>query len=237
MAALTEFLPYVMPYTSGCGDAVAVLALQNAVNEFCDQSNILQERLTPRELLDSDTVVGEFEAALFAGLTVNGALHYPILSAGSARFTAPLPANLRPLRLLAVEADGVILRPIAAEYVNRASGWEATGGPRFFSSLPGKVPRLLPVPTLAVTPLTVTLSLTTVSSGTDVPDILFAEYREPIAAGALARVLRTPGRSYTDLRLAAEAERTFRHGWAMARAGATRGRTTASLVATGAPWA
>ena len=212
MKALSVFFPYVLPYVMGCPKATVRRALVDAAIEFCETTQLVQQTLDV-----ADTEQGNVECALF-------------------------PPRYQAVAMpLKVWFKGNLLSPAADAHVQAVQTYNAepvgveitTGDPREYFALGANKLGLYPVPesTEAGT-ITVRAALKPTRSATQLEDVLFEDWAEVIAAGALMRLHQTAGQPWSDAVQAVARERAFRVGMNRARIEASRGRTRGELRVT-----
>ncbi len=98
-----------------------------------------------------------------------------------------------------------------------------TGTPKAVTATTALSIRLVPYPVEALnSQLTTTVSLKPAETAAGIPDELYAKYREPIAAGAIARLLLLPDKPWTNMELSGVFAAKFSDAVTSARIGATR---------------
>lgn len=179
MKDLDLFLPYVLPYAPGCTDTMAKQAVLSACIEFCARTLTVQHTGT-------DTV-----------------------SEGVSDYDVEEPPSLALVRILAVYFLDQKLTPRSREMVVR--GAAARGGsiptvavtlgtPTEWFNRDPALPQVSIYPTPADTfadALTIVAGYQPTRTATKVPDTLFDDFAEDIAAGAIARLLVMPGYQFS----------------------------------------
>lgn len=113
----------------------------------------------------------------------------------------------------------------------RIQDWrDQTGFPQYLLSGPTAL-TLVPEPDVEGT-LTLLVTLKPVPGATDIPDLLYNEYREAIVHGALSRLMLSPKKPYTDAGLASYHQHQFQIKTAAAGTRADRNYTRAALRTT-----
>ena len=172
MAAYTAWLPEVMPEVSDCPEPMAVNAIRNACIEFCTQTLYWQDDLAALALETADLP-----------------------------YTLVVPAGSSVAQIMSVVLLGVPLVSTTLDELNsRVLGWrDTTGQPRaYFQPQPGVIdfyPR--PEGTTEYTFL-IRVAFTPTRASTTVSDLIYEDYLEDIAAGALSRLLAVPNRPWTN---------------------------------------
>jgi hypothetical protein len=208
--ALTVFLPYVMPWAMGCPKPTARRALVDAAIEFCEQTKLLQDTLDPIDVLASQPAYD--------------------LYAPSAQMVVVQPEK--------VWFKDQELDPAASSRVSNVQAYRQDipgqsvqkGDPREYFPIGSGQIGVYPIPdTEAPQALTVRASLKPKRSATQLDDVLYENWVEIIAAGALYRIHATPGQAYTDESQAMRRLSEFQAGVRKAAAEATRGRARGEL--------
>jgi hypothetical protein len=177
----SSFMPSVLPYVYGCPDVAAEQALRLACIDFCKRTDIVQAVLAPVDVV------------------LNGQ-DYPL--------TMP-DTNMQLARVLGVSWQGKWLTPVDTDNVQSdvalrgaaiGSATPVYGDPGYyFQKTPDtSTVSLYPIPNTALTGgLLFRISTYPTIASTQVHDQLYNEWVEVIAAGALARLLATPGQPFT----------------------------------------
>jgi hypothetical protein len=210
MITLDTFLTYVLPFVPGCSDPMAIQALRLAATDMCNRTDIVQRVIT----MDATT----------------GVSAYPI----------PVPANMNLNRILSVDWQGKRLSPatpdavasdVAVRGIAIGTASPRTGDPAiYFQALPTDDTFLLyPIPdSTVVGGLTIRASFAPNNAALTVDDVLFDDWVETVAAGALQRLMAMPGQQFTDVHASAINRATFEGGINFARRVKEMGRTAGS---------
>lgn len=172
MAAITAFFPEVLPYVPSCPTPIAANAVRNAIAQFCQESSWWT--YTPAAI---DIVSGTSEYALTppAGALVSELLWVAF--------------NDTPL----VPKTEVQLDAVGSDWKNES------GDPVYYTQLSPRLIRLVPTPSSALTGgLKLRYALKPTPTATTVDDVVFEEWHEDIAAGALARLLEIKDKPWTS---------------------------------------
>ena len=192
MRALSDFLPFVTPYAPGVSDPMAEQAVLSACIEFCNRSCLVQN--TSWE----DAVVGQ------SALDVEE------------------PSSMTLVKVLAVYHLDVRLTPRSREMVARghAARGDAINGVTTTPGTPSEwfnrdpqdpVISVHPAPdTAAVGAFTIVAAHAPTRAAARVADVLYDDYAEDVAAGAIARLLTMPAQPFTNPVLAAPYAKQFR---------------------------
>lgn len=178
MAALSKFLTYVLPHVAGCSDPMAEQVIRSACIEFCSKTLIVQE-LTTSSLL-----------------------------AGAQDYDIDVPANSVLVKVLGVLVEDAWIKPSSIENVRSGLALRgattnttvATGTPHvYFQKTPtSDTISVYPVPAVTVTNgLAIRAAFAPSRSSSTVDDVLFEDWVEDIAAGAVSRLLLMPGQPFS----------------------------------------
>ena len=213
MATLDSFLPLIRGRLPGCPDIVLKDAVRDAAIEFCRRTELL------RAHIDMAVVAGQSHYQLMRAVwgTWGEWLATPeyefITSDGGPYLTADGTAGLEGVVTWEVLHLRRATQPLAP--ANRREfqlqGWDTDAGTPGYYYLEGDGSLVLgPIPDAAET-LVATLSVTPGSSSANVPDALWYDHRETIAAGARAWVRRNLG-DWVNPQLEAEDRKVFEYG-------------------------
>lgn len=205
----------------GCPDVIIEDALIDAVQDFFRMSEAW--RYTVPTLLDWTT-----------------ALTFPALTEG-----VEIPADTRVFRLdvLKYASDGTSLKPVPfstrqqldCEYPD----WEVRTGnspQRWTNDAGGNEPRIIPIADADVNgSIQARVILVPLTTATTVEDFFYHEYHDAFRFGALARILKMPGRDWTNPQMAAFYRTQFDIEWkkAKSRAEAEYGQPVNRVMAYG----
>ena len=203
------FFSNVLPEVPGCPEITAFNAIQNAAIEFCEKSLILQVDHDPVTVLPS---IVDYDLEPPTGYVVVKVMR------------AWLEGNeLNPL-----SPDGVAS---PAVYNRLYSSYQSN--PQVPSSFIQKDPRsvsLWPLPDKRYTNgLTMRVALKPTRAAETIDDLIYEDYYEAIANGALYRLLNSQGKPYSSRDGAAIADRQFRQAINVARQRATHGHNRSTL--------
>lgn len=183
--SLEKFLPFVVAECLGAPEPTAIDALRNACFDFCRRSLWWTERQDPDAY-------------------VEGTSEYQLMAPPGAVIVAVQSVNL----------DGErVLTATVAEDVDRSmpGGWTSTGPVKAFVQPRPDTIQLIPVPNKSGTFACIAAFAPSRATPT-VPDGLFTYYLETIVQGALSKLKRMPGQSWTDPAAAVAYERLFLMG-------------------------
>jgi len=201
--ALTSFYDDVLPHVPGCPQALALIEIRKACIEFFRRTWIWQVNLTP-----IDVVVGQHTYAYSAGAPPVDTVVADVIQAWHNDF-----------EIFARTPD-----ELAMVYNN----WQTQkGNPLFYVAPDDRDIRIVPIPALAFTAgLKLFVSLKPSNSASGIDDILFQEYHERIADGAIGKIMLIPKKPYTDLQTGASRWKLFINSCHHVRTRAMKTRST-----------
>lgn len=216
MKLVTSFLPYVMPYVMGCPKPVARRAIVDAAIEFCEKSMLVQQTLDP-------------------------------FSVEQGQPTYDLYVDTHQLVFMPVQVwfKSALLKPQPSAQIANAQAYRqdipeqtlATGDPREYFSVEPNVIGLYPVPAADLAnALTVRAAVRPKRGATQLADVLYDNWVETVADGALMRLHGTPGQAYSDEGQRAKRRGEFYAGLNRATIEASRGRVPGELRVTPNPF-
>jgi hypothetical protein len=210
MRNVTDFLPFVTPYLPGVSDPMAEQAIVSACIEFCGRSLLVQN--TSWE----DAVVGE------SALDVE---EPSMQSLSKVLAVFHLDVKLTP-RSREMVARGHAARGLAITGVTTTDGTPT----EWFNRDPAEpVISVYPAPdTAGVGAFTIVAALQPTRGATKVADVLYDDFAEDIAAGAIARLLLMPAQPFTAPNLAKPYRDQFRGAISAAATQARVGQSVAS---------
>lgn len=198
MAALGDFLPYVLPHVPGCPDIAARAEILRAAIRFCEQSKVWK--------------------VVQAGVDV---------VAGTASYAVPCPTGGKLALIQEAYFDGKPIKPKTPDDLRTYYGanWQAaTGTPQWFTQLDPDNVILVPIPTADLTEgLVIEGVYKPARAAITVPDFLFERYADVIGHGAAAFLLATPKNVWFNAQAAAIQQDLFESGTAHARSEAAKG--------------
>lgn len=199
---LHNFLRVELP---GIPEPLLADAVRKSIQEFFKKSEAWRHTV-PAPLLDW-----------------TAALVFPALVADD----TGIPTGTRLVRIDQVKyaSDGVALREIAFRTRQQLdiefSDWEVKTGTnplRWTNDAHGDEPRIIPIADADVlASLQCRAIIAPVDSLTDLPDFLFYEYEDDYKNGALARLMKIPGKDWTNFAAASGYASLFKAGWMKAR--------------------
>ena len=176
---LTAFLPYVLPQVPACTDPLAEQAIRSACIEFCTESLLIQELVTTSML------------------------------AGVQDYEVEVPTNAMLVKLLGMLIADQWIEPTTVESVRSGAALRGTVGatePRYgtpevyFQKTPTASEfSFYPIPSETVPEgVTVRAAFAPSRTASLVPDALFTDWVEEIAAGALTRLYAMSSQPFYD---------------------------------------
>lgn len=185
---LDAILPYLLPDVPAVPDITAKQALLMSAIEFCVQTHAWDEILDPL-------------------LVEHGVNEYDIEVAQGSRVAAVKSVWIANNELQPVTMPALQLR---------IPNWQtATGSvPAFYTApVDNSTIKVYPIPENPVeTYLTIRVAYAPTLSATSIPDSVINRYLEVLVAGAKHRLMMTPGKSWSNLQLAAVHKATFDDG-------------------------
>lgn len=209
MASYDDFLSRVLIEVPGCPEISALQAVRDSCIEFCEKSLILTR--------DHDPVT---------------------VKAGVVDYELEPPSGYLVVKVMQAWLDNNKLEPMAYDIIREASVYN-----RLFSayqSAPSTPIRYLQKDERSVSlwpladknyanGLTMRVALKPTRSSTTVEDVLFEDYAEAIASGALGRLMSSVGKAYSSAQGAALHKAQFTQGLNVARQRASHGHTRSNL--------
>ncbi|SCY26002.1 hypothetical protein SAMN05216420_10424 [Nitrosospira sp. Nl5] len=200
MKLWSDFYDLVVPDLPGCPFAAVDSALRQAAIAFCEQS------LAWKYVHPSVSVV-----------------------AGTATYAFIPPAEAAVHAITYAELDDKEIESHAGESGIRIARWRhRTGTPEYILGGPAFL-TLVPAP-CADGSLTMIVALKPAPASTGIDDTQYNEYREAIAHGAMARMMLSPKKPYTDLPLAQHHAQQFAIKTAAAGIRVASSHTRAPLI-------
>lgn len=208
MAAYEDFFPYVLPEVAGAAEMVVEQAVRNAVIEFCEKSLVLTR--------DHDPIT---------------------VKAGIVDYDLEPPTGYIVVKVMKAWLENQPLDPLAPDFVREAAVYNrlftsyqsAASTPRAYLQKDERTISIWQVPEKDYkNGLTLRVALKPTRASTDVEDVIFEDYAETIASGALSRLMMSPGKPYTNAELAGAHRLMFQQGINVARSRAVHGQVRSS---------
>ena len=170
-AALTDFLPWVISHLPGCPKRLLLDGIRGASIEWCKRTRILQTDLA-YDVHSGNRIISLVPASVLPGDPMEFCVVWEVLKV--------------------VDADGRVLDPIN-QYDSDAEDLDIqTGSPRAYYLSGQNSLVLAPIPDADGT-INVKMVIRPKDDTETVDDILFDDWREPIAAGARSWIRRNHG--------------------------------------------
>lgn len=181
----SDFFDWVLPHVPGCLQIVAEDAIREAAIEFCDRTMVFKRDLTI-DAIAGGTGLYDMSALLEAQFPADGAqLEIVSIQEGSFNATPLDPATDAELKF---------------QYgVNWAT---TTGLPRFFNMKDENTARFAPISDTALAAgFAISVAVVPSQDAAIVDAFLWTTYRKEIARGALAALMQSPKKPYTNATL------------------------------------
>jgi hypothetical protein len=178
--AFSAFFPFVLPNANGVPDTLAEQAILHSAIDFCMQTDIIQQVLTASVVANQQD------------------------------YTVVAPTDMKLARILFVGHEGRELVSVSPNEVYSDTALRGaaigTAEPRegtpycYFTKTPNTLTfSLFPIPDTALTGgLTVKASFAPTNTATTLDELLYDDWAEVIAFGALARLMSMPGQQFTS---------------------------------------
>lgn len=210
MSALYEsFFPYVLPEVPGVAEPVAILAIRNACIEFCEKSLIITR--------DHDPIT---------------------VKQNIVDYDLEPPTGYVVIKIQQAWLDNNKLTPMAPDVVRDASVYNrlfaayqsAPSTPQAYLQKEERTVSVWPLPDKQYTyGLTLRVALKPTRASTSIEDVVFEDYAETIASGALSKLMASAGKPYTNLEMAGVHKSLFQQGINVARQRAGHGHVRSNL--------
>lgn len=209
MATYDKFFPNILPEVPGAAEMVVENAVKNAVIEFCEKSLILQRDHDPITVLE-----------------------------GIVDYDLEPPGGYLVIKVMKAWLENNQLEPLAPDFVRDASVYnrlfssyqKANSTPRAYLQKDERSISLWSPPEKKYTNgLTLRVALKPTRDSTEVEDVIYEDYAEVIAAGALSRLMRSAGKPYTNVEMAGVNQQLFQQGINLARSRALHGQVRSNL--------
>lgn len=210
MASYEDFFPYVLPDVLGAPEPLVVHHIRNACIEFCEKSLILTRDHDP--------------------LTIK---------AEQVDYDLEPPKGYLVVKVQKAWLDNSPLNPIAPDFVRDASVYNrlyssynaaSASTPNGYLQKDERSISVWPKPDRDYTNgLTMRVALKPTRASTSIEDVIFEDYAEAIAQGALFRLMASPGKAYTNAEMAVVNKGLFEQAMNVARQRATHGHVRSNL--------
>jgi len=168
--AFTAFLPEILPQLPACSDLIAVNAVRNACIDFCTGALFWNETLDPVTVTDTD---------------------FP--------YDLEAPSGARVVSVMSVAVDGMAIPPVFLDALEKLPSWGdamAATPAVFCQPNPSQLflyPRLDAPATMVVR-----AAFAPTRSASTVDYLVYNEYLEEIAAGAMGKLMKMPGQPWSN---------------------------------------
>lgn len=181
MTNLESFLPWVNVHVFGASEPLAIQALRSSCIDFCKRTDIVQQVTAAQNIVADQQDYTTAVPASMVLVRILGVAHRDRWLSG------PPPGDIRTATALRGADIGTaqVLRGDPRYYFQKTSGATAVS--------------LYPIPDTALTGgLLIKASFAPSVSATEVDDVLFNEWVDGIAMGAVYRLQMTPGQAFTS---------------------------------------
>jgi len=204
---LSQFLSLLLPHLPGAPDVACMNALRRSAIEFAIRSMVWRASSMTDMVADQAT------------------------------YAIPAVTDAAVSQVLAVGVNGVWLEPKQIDDLARRQNWNTIAAAlptNYYTQTPGTV-SLYPIPTTTISPggLNFQTALQPLQDATTVPDFFYTYYAQTLVDGALALLMSTPAKDYTQPDLAVWHRQQFETGIAQAtqQAANSFGRTPVRVTA------
>lgn len=212
---LDDFLPHLLPELPGCPDALVKQQLLFGIIEFCTETHAWNEIQDPITILDRQNEID-----------------------------VETPRDARIVAVKDVWASNRKLRPVTMDQLfERIPNWqtaESTEPVYYNASVDYRTIRIFPSPIGQAgqrNTLTMRVAYAPTMSATTFPDELGIKYWDHLQAGAKSRLMMVPGKSWTNLQMAAVYKQQFEDGILKAKISAIHDRVQGSVSVRPHPFA
>lgn len=209
MAAYEDFFPYVLPEVPGANELIVQQAVRNACIEFCEKSLVLTR--------DHDPIT-----------VVPGIVDYDLEP----------PTGYLVVKVQKAWMENNPINPLAPDFVSEAATYNrlfksyesAPSTPQHYLQKDERSISVWPVPDKKYqNGLTLRVALKPTRASTEIDDVIFEDYAETIAHGALYRLMMSSGKPYSNEKMAAVERGLFDQGVNVARSRMAHGHVRGSL--------
>lgn len=210
MASYEDFFPYVLPDVIGAPEPLVVHHIRNACIEFCEKSLILTR--------DHDPVT-----------VIANRVDYDLEPPGGYLVVKVQKAWLDNRELDAVAPD-FVNDPAVYNRLYSTYNAESSSTPTKYLQKDERTISLWPKADRRYqNGLTMRVALKPTRASTEIEDVIFEDYAEAIAQGALYRLMASPGKAYTNTEMAVVNKGLFEQAINVARQRASRGHVRSNL--------
>lgn len=210
MTSYDDFLSRVLPEVPGCPELVAIQAIRDTAIQFCKESLIHQVNHDP-----IGTVAKKADYDLESPVEQTRVYKIMSLWFGGNKLTPASP-------------DMVVDPTVYAQNIGGKTTTYST--PQFYTQKDDVTVTLTPIPDQTVArSITMRVALVPTRDSSSCEDFLYEDWVEPIAFGAVARLMQVPGKAYTNPQASTLYQGRFIVGLNAARQQASRGRVRGDL--------
>ena len=201
------FKKYIAPDVLPCPDPIVERELIGTIIEFYERTHVITKDFNVE--LDSDDIDSEYQDSIDIDL--------------NEYFT-----NYRPVSVIRLNIDGSDYRPKYKEILNDLGAWESSVREEYvkcFFFLSNSLMRIYDMKT-SDSDLYIRMAVKPIRSITEVEDeSIYEDHLETIVAGTKARILKMPGKPWTNQTAARQADIDWRRGTSKARSMFDKGYT------------
>lgn len=209
MSAYEDFFPYVVPEVIGCPEPMVVHAVRNACIEFCEKSLVLVRDHDPVTIIEN---IVDYDLEPPTGYIVIKVMKAWV---NNQQIDPLVPDFVR---------EAAVYNRLFAEYQKQANT------PQHYLQKSERSISLWPMPDRKIANgLTMRVALKPTRASTEIEDVIFEDYAETIASGALFKLMSNVGRPYTNIEMAAVHAGRFTQGINVARGRSLHGHVRSNL--------
>lgn len=210
MAAYEDFFPYILPEVPGANELIVTQAIRNSCIEFCEKSLAL--------VVDHDPIT-----------IIQNLVDYDLDPPKGYVVVKVQQAWLENNKLNAVAPDFV---RDASTYNRLFSSYESQAStPQYYLQKEPRSISVWPLPDKKyANGLTLRVAIKPTRASSEIDDVVFEDYAETIAHGALYRLMMSTGKPYSNAQMAAVEKGLFDVGVNVARSRALHGNVRGSLA-------
>ena len=209
MSAYEDFFPYVVPEVAGCPEPMVVHAIRSTCIEFCEKSLVLTRDHDPITIIENKV-----------------------------DYDLEPPAGYLAIKVMKAWVNNQPITPLVPDFVREAAVYnrlfaeyqQQPNTPQHYLQKEERSISLWPMPDRKIANgLTLRVALKPTRASTTIEDVIFEDYAETIAAGALSRLMTNANRPWQNMEMAAINAVKFNSGLNVARTRALHGHTRSNL--------
>lgn len=209
MSAYEDFFPYVVPEVAGCPEPMVVHAVRNACIEFCEKSLVLVRDHDPVTIIEN---IVDYDLEPPTGYIVVKVMKAWV---NNQQIDPLVPDFVR---------EAAVYNRLFAEYQQQPNT------PQHYLQKDERSISLWPMPDRKISNgLTMRVALKPTRASTEIESVIFEDYAETIASGALSKLMSNVGRPYTNIEMAAVHAGRFMQGINVARGRSLHGHVRSNL--------